>query len=188
MCLSAFNFSFRTHNYTSATCQICFAYPTHTIYISASREIRCFDKFHQFLYRNFRIINICITCFNHFRKIMRRHIGSHTNSNTGCSVHQKVRDTRRHHLRFHQCIIKVRFKINGFLIQVIHHCFTQLIETSFCITHSSRAITIHRTKVSLSIYQRITHCPFLRHTYHCKINRRIPMRMILTKYLTHDSR
>ena len=187
MCLSAFDFGFRTHNYTSSSSQICLAYTTHTIYKPTSRKIWCFDKFHQFLYCNFRIINICFTCFNYFRKIMRRHIGSHTYSDTGCSVHQKIWDACRHNFRFYQRIIKVRLKIDGFLIQVIHHCFTQLIKTSFCITHSSRAITVYRTKVPLSIYQRITHCPFLSHTHHCKINRRISMRMVLTEYLTHDS-
>ena len=187
MCLSCFNFSFSTHDHTSATCQICFTYPTYTIYIPTCREIRRFNKVHQLFYSNLRIIDICVTCLNYFHKVVRGHISSHSYCNTRCSIHKKIWDTRRHYFGFYQRIIKVRLKINGFLVQVIHHCFTQLIKTCFCITHSSRAITIHRTKVTLSIYQGITHCPFLSHTHHCKINRRISMRVILTQYLTHDS-
>ena len=87
MRLSGFYFSFCTHNYTSTTCQICFTNTAYTIYISACRKVWSFNKFHQLFYRNFRIIDICITSIDYFRKIMRRHVGSHTYSNTGCTIY-----------------------------------------------------------------------------------------------------
>ena len=127
MCLSGFNFRFCTHYYTSTTCQISFTYSADTIYITTCREIRSFDISHQFLYCDFLIINICFTSINYFRKIMRRHISCHTYRNTGSTINQKIRNTGRHHLRLCQRIIKVRFEVYSFLIQVIHHRFTQLV-------------------------------------------------------------
>ena len=159
-----FDFRLGTHNHTSTSGLISIAHPADTINISSGREIGSLDVVHQAVYINIIIINVSNTCIYHLRQIMSRHVGSHTHGNTRSTINQKVRNTCRHDSRFLQCIIEVVREVNSFLIEVLHHILADLFQACFSITHGSRAITVNRTKVSLSVDQRIAHCPILCHT------------------------
>ena len=116
------------------------------------RKVRCFDIVHQLFYGNLGIIKICITSIDNLGQVVRWHIRSHTYSNTGSAIYQKIRDTCRHYSWFHQRIVEVRFEVNGFFIKILHHSFAELVQSGLCITHSCGTVTIHRTKVTLAIY------------------------------------
>ena len=140
------------------------------------------------LHACYGILYICHTTINHFAQIMRWHICGHTYRNTTRTIHQQVRETTWQHDWLAQRVIKVQLHIYGILLDIAKHLLRQLRETCLCITHSSCTITVHRTKVTLSIYQHITHIPWLCHTHQCTIDTTIAVRVILTHYLTHDTR
>ena len=48
-------------------------------------------------------------------------------------------------------------------------------------------ITIGRTKVTLTLYEGITHFPWLSQVYHCIVNRRIAVWVVFTHYFTDDT-
>jgi len=51
-----------------------------------------------------------------------------------------------------------------------------------------REVAIDRTKVTLSIHQRVAHREILRHTRHCVVYRHIAVRVIFTQHFTYDTR
>ena len=152
MCLSCFDFGFSTHYNATTSCQIGFTNAAYAIYISACREVGCFNVVHEFFYRDFRIINVSIAGIDNLRQVVWRHVCSHTYSNTGSTVNEKIWDTCRHYSRFIQCVIEISIKVDSFLVKVFHHGFSQLVQSCFCITHGSRAVTVNGTEVSLTIY------------------------------------
>src|SRR6185436_15526771 len=60
-------------------------------------------------------------------------------------------------------------------------------QTYFRISHGSRTITILATKITLTIYQQVTHAPILGHTHHGIINRFVAVWVIFTKHLSYDT-
>ena len=164
----------RTNNNTSATGFISIFNALITVNRTASREIRSFHMFHQILYGNFRnesimhaclnIIDIRATTINNLRKVVCRHICCHTNGNTACTIYQQVRETARQNNRLFERVVEVILHINGILVDIAEHFLGQFAQTSLSITHSSCAIAIDRTEVTLTINQAITHCPRLSHT------------------------
>ena len=118
---------------------------------------------------------------------MRRHICCHTHCNTRSTVHQQVGETRRHYCRFGYSVVEVHREIHCILVDVAHHFLAHLCEASLGVTHSSSAVAVYRTKVTLSVNQLVAHCPTLGHTHHCIVNRRVAMRVELTKHVTHNT-
>ena len=188
VCLTAFNFSFRTHHNTSATCLVCVTHTLYSIYIRPGREVRCFYILHKPVHINVRIVYICTASVNYFAKIMRGYVGSHTHSNTVSAVHKQVGYFRRHDCRLLQRVVKVVRHVHRFLIKVVHDVFSHLRKAAFCITHGCSRITVHTTKVSLPVDKRITHVPILSHTHQCTVYRAVSVRVVLTKHLTYHAR
>ena len=162
---AVFYFSLSTHHHTSATGFIGTSNALHTHNISARGKIRGFYEMHQILDADFRIINIGDTSVNNLSQIVGRHISSHTHGNTAGPVHKKVGNTGRHDRRLHQGIIEIRHHVHSLLVKILHHCLTDQAQPCFSITHGRCRVTIHRTEVSLSVHQRITHVPILCHTH-----------------------
>ena len=182
-----FDLCFGTHYHSTTTSFIGIAHTAYTIYIATGWEIGSFYILHQPFDINIVIVNIGNTCINNFRKVMGRHVCCHTYSNTGCSVDQQVRNTRRHHRWFLQCIIKVILEINSLFIKILHHFFTDFLQSGLCITHGSWAVTIYRTEVTLTIYQWISHSPVLSHSDQGTIHGRVTVRVIFTQNFTYNS-
>ena len=170
----------RTNHHASATGLISVFDALIAVDSTACREIRSFHVLHQLLYSNilnrrivhtrFYIINVRATTVNHLAQVMRWHVRCHTNCNTAGSVHQQVRETARQNGRLFQRVVEVILHIYGVLLDIAKHLFCQLRQTSLGITHSSCAITIDRTEVTLTIYEAITHCPRLCHTNQGTVN------------------
>ena len=187
VCRMRFDFGLGTHYHTSASGFVGIAHTADTINISSGREIRCLDVLHQAVYVDFIVIDVCHASVNDFTQVVCRHIGSHTYGDTRSTVHQQVRDAGRHDGRFLQRIVEVVGKVYSFLVKVLHHLLTNLLQTSLRISHSGSTISVNRTEVTLTVDQRITHRPVLCHTHQGTIYRRVAVRVILTQYFTYDS-
>src|SRR5690606_15435247 len=85
---------FGTHHYTTATSMESFANTFVTVNNSTRGEIRSFNILHQTINVNIIILNIGNGSIYNFRKVMWRHICSHPNCNSGCSVYQKSGNSR----------------------------------------------------------------------------------------------
>ena len=118
---------------------------------------------------------------------MRRHIGSHTHSDTRRSIHEQIRHSCRQHSRLLQSVVEVILKINSLLIQIDKHIFSNTLQPRLGVTHSRRTVAVNRTEVTLPVNKRISHSPLLSQTHHCEINGRVSVRVILTEHLTHDT-
>ncbi len=70
--------------------------------------------------------------------------------------------------------------IDGILIDIGQHFLSDLTHLGLGITHRRRAIAIYGTKVTLTVYKHVPKAPFLGHTHHGIIDRRIAMWVIFT--------
>ena len=111
-----FEIYFCTQNDTAFSGVEGIAHSVVTVNNSAGWEIGGDDVLHELINRNFVIINIRYNRINTLGKVMRRHIRSHTHSNTRCAINQKIRDFSRHYGRLRQRIIKVILEVYGFFI------------------------------------------------------------------------
>ena len=103
------------------------------------------------------------------------------------AVNQQVRITRGQNRRLLNGFVIVRHKIDGFLVDVFNQRVSHLFQAGFGITHGRGRVTVHRTEVSLSVYQRQTHGERLRHTNHGIVNRAVAVRVIFTEHVADDT-
>ena len=68
--------------------------------------------------------------------------------------------------RLFQRVIKVGAKINCIFFEISQHLFGHFLQARFGITHGRWRVAIHRTKVTLAIYEQIAHGKVLRHARH----------------------
>ena len=125
---------------------------------------------------------------NHLSQIVRRNVCCHTNSNTGCSVYQKIRIAGRKHRRLFLSLIEVWYKINGIFIDVCEHFHGNFTESCLCISHRSSTVTVDRTKVSMTINKRISCRPVLCHVDQCSVDGTVSMWMVFTHGITDNTR
>ena len=188
MSITSLDISLGTHDDTSAPRLISILDTLQAHDISPRREVRSLDIIHQGDTIHLRIVHESHASINHLPKIMSRNIRCHTHSDTRSPVDQEIRNTRRHHRRLSQRIVKIVSHIDSLLFQVLHHSLTHKTESRLRITHRSSPIAINRSEVALTINQSITHSPILSHTHQRAIYRAIAMRVIFTQHLTHDTR
>ena len=137
-------FSLSAQDDASATGFEGILYAGITIYGSSSREIRSFYVFHQFFNGDFAPrIYISHRRVQDFAHIVRRHIGSHADSNTGSSVYEKIRNASRQNCRLSQRVVKVKLEIYRIFIDITQHFFGEPAQPGFSITHGCRTIIIH---------------------------------------------
>ena len=183
----------RTHADLSSSRTIRFIDPRRTKDLRAGWKIRTLHNIQNFLNRSISVlINSVFNDLHHsrddFPKIMRRNIGRHTHSDTGSTIYQKIRKSGREHRRLFLCLVKVRYKIHGIFVNIREHFHGYFTQAGFRITHSRRPISIHGSKISVTVYQWITGRPLLGHIYQSAIDRTVSMRMIFTHGITYDTR
>ena len=172
------------HNMT-LTGFVCLTNAVDTVNSRIGREVGTLDVFHQFFHRALGVIHTVNRCVDDLTEVVRGNIGRHTNRNTHRTVYQKVGETGRQNRGLLQAVIKVGHHGNNILIKIAHHFICNLIKTCLGITVSSRAVTVYRTEVTVSLNQRIAHREVLRHTNHCAVNSRVTVRVIATEHVTN---
>src|SRR5699024_7374031 len=73
------------------------------------------------------------------------------------------------------------------LINISQHLHGYLAETGFRVTHRRRAVAVHGTEVPVTVYQRISGGPVLRHVYKGAVNRTVAVGMIITHGIADDT-
>ena len=116
---------------------------------------------------------------------MRRYICCHSYGNTGASVYQKRRNPCRENNRFSSFFIKVRRKVNRIFIYIFKQNICKLAHSCFRISVCSRGISVHGSKVSVTVYERVSHGKILSKSYHSVIYGCISVRMISTYNITY---
>ena len=192
-----FNLCFGADDNTSTTCLIGITYTLVAIDSTTCWEVRRFDMLHEFchsdrlylwvLHASYRVLHICDTTVNHLAQVVCRHIGSHTHSNTTCTINKQVREAARQNNRLFERVVEVELHIHGIFLNIAEHLLSQFREARLRITHSRSTITVNRTEVTLTIHQHTTHVPWLRHTNESSIDTAISVWVVLTHYLTDDT-
>ena len=123
---------------------------------------------------------------NNLAQVMRCHISSHTNRNTGCTVDQKIRERGGQNSGLHELVVVVGHKIYDVLVQVVGERKSCGIHASFGVARCRRAV-IQRTKVAMTIDERQTHRKGLRQAHHRIVNSGITVRVQFTHDLAHHA-
>ena len=124
---------------------------------------------------------------DHFFQVMRRNVCGHTDRNTRSTVYQKVRVSRRQNNRLPLRLIKVWLEIDGIFIDIRQHLHRNLAQPCFRISHGRSTVAVHRTEVSVSVNQRISRRPLLRHIDQRPIDGAVAVRMIFTHGIADDT-
>ena len=151
------------------------------------RKIWTRQDFHNIPSRCFWIIHNQLNRINRLTKIMRWDIGRHPNRNPCRSIYKQVREASRKNHRLSLAGIIVVNIINSIFVNITKHLQRNLAHTCFCITLSSSSVSVHRTEVSMAVYQHVTIAPPLCHPHHCFINRGVTMRVIFTHDIPCDT-
>ena len=127
---------------------------------SSSGKIRPFYHFQNFFQFCisiifYDVINNPHNCMNDLPEIMWRDICSHSHSNAGSTIYQKIGITGRKYNRLPFCLIKVGCKVHRILIDVRQHLHGYFAETCLCIPHGRRTVPIHGPKIPMSIHERV---------------------------------
>ena len=182
----------RADTHFSTAGAVCFVDSCSSEDHASGREIRSFYDLEQFLNIGAAVLfYLVIDDLYHgiydFAQIMRRYVGCHTYGDTCCSVYQKIRKARRKYDRLFLRLIKVWHEIHGIFVDVRKHFHGNLTETRLCVSHGSGSVAIDRTKVSMTVYKRISRRPVLCHIYECSVNRAVTVRVIFTHGITDDT-
>src|SRR5690606_6741999 len=94
------NFCFSTHHDTASARFAGIFYAIITIYNTSGSKFGPFDVLHQFADFDITVVYIRYGAVHDFGQIVRSQISGHTYRNSGCSIHQKIRDTRRKYGEF----------------------------------------------------------------------------------------
>ena len=148
------------------------------------RVVRAVDNIQHLVQRGFRLLNQGDRGFCHFTQVVRRNIGRHADRDTGCTVKQDVRQTRRQHFRLLHCSVEVWHPVSGSLAEFTQQQFGVSGQAGFGITHRREGFRIvRRPPVPLAINQRITVRERLRHQHHGLIAGAVSVRVVFTQHV-----
>ena len=120
-------------------------------------------------------------------QVVRRDARCHTDSNTHLTVKEQVRQPSRKHNRLLLASIVIVTKVNSFFIKISKELVAGTAQSSFRITTRRSGVTIHRAKVTLPLYERISHHPVLCKSHHGVINTRVAMRVVFTHHVSRNT-
>ena len=106
------------------------------------REIRPRNGLQQILIAQFVILDKHLRRIYQFAKIMRRHIGCHTNGNAISTIDQQIGEARGQHHRLTFRIIVIVLKIDRVLVDILEQGLRRFRHTNFGVTHGGRRIAI----------------------------------------------
>ena len=120
---------------------------------------------------------------------MRRRAGRHSDRNPLRPVNQKMGDLDRKNRGFSFGLVKIRDKIYDIFIQIGEKVFLcHLLQPGFGITHGCSAVSLYGAEIPVSVHKRECLFKLLCHHDERIIDGAVPMRVILTHGIAHDSR
>ena len=118
-------------------------------------------------------------------EIVRRNLGRHADGDAIRAVDDEVGNSRRQHHRLDRGVIEVGDKVDRVLVDVGQQLFGNFGEARLGVPVGCWRVAIHRTKIALSIDQRIAQTPGLRQAHHRVVDSGIAVRMVLLQTLAH---
>ena len=148
-------------------------------------EIGALDVLHQAGQVDVRVLDIGHTAVNDLAQVVGRDVGGHTNGDALTAVDQQVRETAGQHTGFLLGLIKVGVPVDGILVDIGQHLHGHTAHAGLGVTVSSRGVAIHRTKVTLTIHQRVAQGEILCQTDHGIVNRCVAVGVVGTQHRTN---
>ena len=181
------NFALGTDNDVTLPRSVRFldAAPAHND--TARGEVGSGNDFHKLVHRDVGVVNHCNRTVDNLRKVMRRNVRRHTDSDTVRTVYKEVGVSCREYGGFFFRCVEVGNEVHRFLVEVFEHFRRKLGELCFRITHSRRRVTVDRTEVTVAVYKGEVDGEVLRKTYECIINGTVAVRVIFTHTVTDDT-
>ena len=118
-------------------------------------------------------------------QVVGRDVGGHTNGDALTAVDQQVRETAGQNAGLLLGLIKVGVPVDGILVDIGQHLHGHAAHAGLGVTVSSRGVAIHRTKVTLTIHQRIAQREILCQTDHGIVDRCVAVGMVGTQHRTN---
>ena len=122
---------------------------------AGSGEVRSLDVLHQAGQVDIRVIDIGDAAVNNFAQVVGRDVGGHTDRDALTAVDQQVGEAAGQHAGLLFGLVKVGVPVDGVLLDIGQHLHRHAAHAGLGVTVSSRGVAVHRTKVTLTIHQRI---------------------------------
>ena len=155
--------------------------------LGARREIRPLDGRHQLVNGGIRMVDEHNAGIHHFAQVVGRNVGGHAHSDPGGSIDEQGRHLGWQHRGFLQGFIVVGDEVHRILFDIPQHFHGDLAHPHFRVPHGSRRIPVHRTEVPVAVHHQIPGGEILGQTHDGIVHRRIPMGMVFTQNIAHDT-
>ena len=153
---------------------------------AASGKVWALDELKQIVDSRIWMIDQMVHRIDHFAQVVRRHIGRHTDGNTGRAIAQQVRKTSGQHDRLVARSVVVGHHIDGVHVQVGQHLHRQWRETRLGVAHGGWWIAVDRAEIPLAIDERVAHVEWLRQPHQRRIDDRFAVRMVIARGISGD--
>src|SRR5207253_1810653 len=174
------------HFHTAATSLEILFDSRHAADRTTGWKIRALHVLHQLVERDVWIVDLRADSVDHLAQIVRRDIGGHADGDPGSAVNEQIRKRSWKNCRLGARLVVIRDKIDRVLLHVGHERSAEMRHACFGITHGSRRIAFHRSKIALPIDQPLAHRPGLRHVDESGVNHCFAVRMIITARVAAD--
>ena len=155
---------------------------------AAGGKIGAGHDFHQFVDRDFRLVDHADQRVADFAQIVRRNRRRHAHRDAVRPVHQQIREPRRQHDRLHPPFVVGGNEIDRVELQIVEHRRRDGRHAGFGVSHGRRRQARDRAEVSLLVDQRVPHVPFLGHADQRGIDHAFAVRMIVAARIAGDFR
>ena len=152
---------------------------------AGSGEVRALDVFHQAGQVDVRIVDIGDAAVNDLAQVVGRDVGGHADRNALTAVDQQVGEAAGQHAGFLLGLVKVGVPVDGVLLDIGQHLHRHAAHAGLGVTVGSRGVAIHRTKVTLTIHQRIAQREILCQTDHGIVDRCVAVGMVGAQHRTN---
>jgi len=152
---------------------------------AGSGEVRALDVFHQAGQVDVRVIDISDAAINDLAQVVGRDVGGHADCDTLTAVDQQVGEAAGQHAGLLLGLVKVGVPVDGVLLDIGQHFHRHAAHAGLGVTVGSRGVAVHRTKVTLTIHQRIAQREVLCQTDHGIIDRCVAVGMVRAQHRTN---
>jgi hypothetical protein len=147
--------SLRPHHDPPSAGLVALAYASAAHDQPARWKIGAFDVPPQIGTAETRVIDIRHRGSDRLPQIVRRDVGGHTHGDARAAVDKQIREARRQDSGLFSTLIVVRGPVDRVRFDVPQHLHGDLAQPAFCVAHGCRGITVHGTKVAVTVDQEV---------------------------------
>ncbi len=184
MLLVRLNLGLGSHDDASASRLVGVAHALQSEDVGSRREVGRLDVLHESVRVYVRVVDVCAATVDDLAEVVRRYIGSHADGDAVSSVHEEVRNLRRHYGRLLERVVEVVHHVDGLLLKVVHDVLAHLGESALRVTHGGCGVSVYGTEVALSVHEGVAHVPVLRQSDECSVYGGVAVRVVLTEHLS----